>query len=79
MTNEVGEVFMFYQTAKDIWDAMKESFSNKDNTSELFEIKGILADLKQGDSTITQYFNTLNWHWQQLDLVNELVFKEALC
>ena len=60
MTNEIGEDFMFYQTAKEIWDATKESYSDKDNTSELFQIKGVLTDLKQGDLSVTQYFNALN-------------------
>lgn len=33
MTNEIGENFMFYDTAKEIWDAVKETYSNVDNTS----------------------------------------------
>ncbi|KAL6323004.1 hypothetical protein AAG906_023621 [Vitis piasezkii] len=37
MTNEIGEDFMFYETAKEIWDATKETNSDKENTSELFE------------------------------------------
>lgn len=38
MTNEIGENFMFYDTIKEIWDAVKETYSNVDNTSTLFEI-----------------------------------------
>ena len=46
MTTETGENFMYYKTAKEIWDAARETYSNKDNTSAIFEIKGILHDLK---------------------------------
>ena len=74
MTNEIGEDFMFYQTAKEIWDAAKESYSDKDNTSELFEIKGILNDL-----FVTQYFNALNKQWQRLDIYDELKLRCAEC
>ena len=51
---------MFYKTAKEIWDAAKETYSDNKNTSDLFEIKGLLNDLRQGESTVTQYFNILN-------------------
>lgn len=41
MTNEIGENFMYYDTAKEMWDAVKETYSNVDNTSAIFEIKSI--------------------------------------
>ncbi|KAG8391052.1 hypothetical protein BUALT_Bualt01G0147800 [Buddleja alternifolia] len=56
MTNDIGENFMYYGTAKEIWDAARETYSN-------------------GDSTVTEYFNTLTRHWQQLDIYEELVWK----
>ncbi|KZV16011.1 hypothetical protein F511_14377 [Dorcoceras hygrometricum] len=64
MTNEIGENFLLYGTTKEIWDAAKETYSNKENTSELFEIESILHDLRQGDLTVTRYFNTINRYWQ---------------
>ena len=52
MTNEIGENFMYYKTAKDIWDTARETYSNKDNTSAIFKIKGILHDLRKGESSV---------------------------
>ncbi|KAJ1426515.1 hypothetical protein SESBI_10259 [Sesbania bispinosa] len=72
MTNEIGENFMYYDTAKEMWDAVKETYSNVDNTSAVFEIKSILHDLRQSDFSITEYFNTLSRHWQQLDMPSEV-------
>ena len=71
MTNEISEDFMFYETTKKVQDAAKETYLDKENTSELFEVKRILNDLKQGELTVTQYFNALNRCWQHLDLFNE--------
>ncbi|RVW43701.1 hypothetical protein CK203_080512 [Vitis vinifera] len=45
MTNDIGENFMYYGTTKEIWDAVRETYSNIDNTSAIFEIKSILQDL----------------------------------
>ncbi|GAV57857.1 UBN2_3 domain-containing protein, partial [Cephalotus follicularis] len=66
MRNEMGENFMYYQTAEEIWDATRETYSNKDNTFIVFEIKRILHDLRQGEMTITDYFIALTRYWQQL-------------
>ncbi|RVX10632.1 hypothetical protein CK203_016941 [Vitis vinifera] len=71
MTNDIGENFLLYGTAKEIWDAAKETYSNNENTSELFEVESVLHDFRQGELTVTQYFNTLNRYWQQLDLFEE--------
>lgn len=54
-------------TTKELWDKVKETYSNVDNTSEMFAIEAILHDLRQGELSVTQYYNTLTRHWQQLD------------
>ena len=63
MNNDISENFLLYESAKEIWDAAKEAYSNSDNTAELFGIKSSLHDLRQGDLTMTQFFNTLTRHW----------------
>ncbi|KAK2979535.1 hypothetical protein RJ640_013552 [Escallonia rubra] len=49
MDNEIGQNFLFYDTAYEIWMAAKETYSDNDNTTELFDIKGALHDLRQGE------------------------------
>ena len=68
MNNDIGENFLLYGTAKEIWDAAKEIYSDNENTAELFEIEGTLHDLRQGNQPVTQYFNLLTRYWQQLDM-----------
>ena len=75
MTKEIGENFMYYKTAKEMWDAMKETYSNVDSTSAIFEIKSLLHDLRKGESSVIDYFNTLNRYWQQLDIYEEIEWK----
>ncbi|KAF7802209.1 Retrovirus-related Pol polyprotein from transposon RE1 [Senna tora] len=68
MDLEIGQDFMFFATAAKIWKATKESYSDVQNTAELFKIKGALHDFKQGELSVPQYFNTLNRYWLQLDM-----------
>ena len=65
---------LYYKTAKEIWDATHETYSNKDNTSAIFDIKGILHDLRQGESSVTDYFNTRIHYWQQLDVFEDITW-----
>lgn len=65
---------MFYKMAREICEAAQDTFSNPDNTSALFEINGILHDLRQGDLIVTTYFTTLNRYWQQLDVLDALTW-----
>lgn len=58
MSIEIGENFYLYSTAKQIWDAAQDTFSNKESTVELFKIKSTLQDLKQGVFGTT-YYTTL--------------------
>nr|KYP71371.1 hypothetical protein KK1_010630 [Cajanus cajan] len=60
MTNEIGKNFMYYDTIKEMWDAVKETYSNVDNTSSVFKIKSIPHDLRHGDFSVTEYINTLS-------------------
>ena len=68
MTNDIGEDFILYETAQEIWDIVRETFSDKEDTTKSFEIEGILHDLRQEDLSVTQYFSCLSKYWQQLEL-----------
>lgn len=47
MTNDVGENFILYERTQEIFDAARESYSDKEDTTEAFKIEGILHDLRQ--------------------------------
>ncbi|GMP80639.1 hypothetical protein CsSME_00035660 [Camellia sinensis var. sinensis] len=67
MTTDIGENFLSCDTAKEIWDMAKETFSDKENTSEIIQLESSLHNLRQDNLTVTEYFNTLTRLWRQLD------------
>ena len=73
--NNLGQTFMLYEIEKEIWDVLKQTNSNSENTIELFEIQSSLRDLRQGDMEVTQYFNLHVRFWQKLDLFEEIQWK----
>ncbi|KAL5756401.1 hypothetical protein ACOSQ2_021147 [Xanthoceras sorbifolium] len=74
MNADISENFLLYETAKEIWDAVQETFSTHDNTAELFAVEGILHDLRQGDDSVPQYYTKLSRLWQQVDIFEKEVF-----
>lgn len=56
---EIGENFLLYYSAKDIWDVAREKYSCRDDTAELFAIESAVHDLRQEDTAVTDYFSAL--------------------
>ncbi|KAH9677444.1 retrotran gag 3 domain-containing protein [Citrus sinensis] len=71
MEPNIGQTYLFYQTAAELWEAVKETYSDLENSSQLFELRNMARNLKQGDMDVTHYFNSLKNLWQELALFNE--------
>ncbi|KAH9796155.1 retrovirus-related pol polyprotein from transposon RE1 [Citrus sinensis] len=71
MEPNIGQTYLFYQTTAELWEAVKETYSDLENSSQLFELRNMARNLKQGDMDVTHYFNSLKNLWQELDLFNE--------
>ncbi|XP_075490971.1 uncharacterized protein LOC142529341 [Primulina tabacum] len=54
--------------ANDSMEAAQLTYSCTENTSELFATESLLYELRQGDSTVTQFFSDLTRLWQKIDL-----------
>lgn len=71
---EIDEHFLLYSSTRDIWDAVRETYSSTDNTAELFAIEFAIHTLRQEDSTVNEYFSSLTHLWPQLDLTKNLAW-----
>ncbi|WJX71431.1 hypothetical protein P8452_55427 [Trifolium repens] len=63
-----GKPYMFLPSAKDVWEAVKETYSDIQNASQIFGLKSKLWHAKQDDRNVTAYYNELLTLWQELDL-----------
>ncbi|CAN1294281.1 hypothetical protein LINPERPRIM_LOCUS22395 [Linum perenne] len=67
MTTPIGDHFLLHKTAKDIWEHAEDAYSNVDNTAEILDIETRLFSLKQGDKSVSEYYNTLCHLWLEID------------
>ena len=68
MLPKIGKPFLYLSSAKEVWDAVSQTYSKKGNTTQIYELKTMIHNTKQKNLTITTYHNTLKILWQELDL-----------
>ncbi|PNX61751.1 always early 2-like protein [Trifolium pratense] len=57
METGIGKPYMFLPSAKDVWEAVKETYSDIQNASQIFGLNSKLWHAKQGDrNKIVFYF-----------------------
>ena len=76
MEPEISQGYIFYSTAKDIWDAVNLTYSNQGNDSKLDELNEKARSVQQGDTTVTYYFNALHSLYQEIDLYQDAEWKD---
>ena len=67
MTPEFSDTCMFLAMAKDIWDAIQQTYSKARDAAQVYEVKVKMIAAKQGSKTVTEYVNQLKALWQELD------------
>ena len=68
MKPAIGKTYMFLPKAKDVWDGIRETYSDAENASQIFELKTRLWKMKQGDRKVTKYYTEMLGLWQDPDL-----------
>ncbi|KAL5834282.1 hypothetical protein ACOSQ4_013779 [Xanthoceras sorbifolium] len=67
MSPEISDTCMFLNTAKEIWEAVKQTYSKVRDAAKIYEIKMKIAATKQGNRTVAEYSNILQGLWQKMN------------
>ena len=65
MTPEISDTCMFLAMAKDIWDAIQQTYSKARDAAQVYEVEVKTIAGKQGSKTVTEYANQLKALWQE--------------
>lgn len=68
MEEEIRESYLYYSTAKKLWDVLTVAYSDLENSAQLFELWNKARNLCQGDLEVTYYYNSLQKLWQEIDM-----------
>ncbi|XP_059639462.1 uncharacterized protein LOC132281810 [Cornus florida] len=67
MNPEISDTCMFLSTAKEVWDAVRQTYSKARDAAQVYEIKIKTGAMKEGGKSVTEYANSLQNLWQELD------------
>ena len=67
--DDTGNQWHLYVTAteKDIWEAVRQTYSKVRDAPQIYEIKIKTSATKQGGRSITEHANLLENLWQEMD------------
>ena len=77
MEPAIGKPHLFLPTAKDVWKAVRDCYSNLENSSQIFDLKTQLWQSKQGERDVTTYYNEMVTLWQELDQCYDDVWENS--
>lgn len=71
MEQAVGKPFIFLPKAQDVWEAVRETYLDLDNHSQLFELNTRMWKMQQSDHVVTSYYNDMMAVWPELDMFED--------
>lgn len=67
----VVKPFMFLPTALEVWEAVRETYLDLENHSQLFVLNTRIWKMQQGDCEVTTYYNDMMAVWQELHMFED--------
>ncbi|CAL1400034.1 unnamed protein product [Linum trigynum] len=64
LSDDIANSVVPYKVAKDVWDNLKDRFSQADNM-RVYELNEQIRKCVQGNLTVTQYYTALTTKWQE--------------
>ncbi|KAA8547242.1 hypothetical protein F0562_003894 [Nyssa sinensis] len=76
MTLDVSTGYMRLPIAKDIWDAVAQTYSVGSNDAQIYDLKRRVHETTQKGKSLSAYFTALQALWQELDIITNHVFSK---
>ena len=59
MVPEISDTCMFLKSAKEIWEAVEQTYSKAKDAAQIYDVKVKIVAAKQGNRSVTEYDNQL--------------------
>ena len=67
MVSAISDAYVSFAIAKEIQNAVKQTYSKTYDATQVYEIRLRTMSTKQGTRIVTEYVNELKSLWQELD------------
>ena len=66
MEPKIAEIFTFTDNAKELWESVRDMYSQQNNVSRIYQLKKNISETKQGDKPFVEYMGILKTMWDEL-------------
>ncbi|KAF3784846.1 hypothetical protein EJ110_NYTH29416 [Nymphaea thermarum] len=63
---QIASTITYYTTAKEMWDFLRQTYSQDKNVSKILQVEEELHNLRQGNQDLSQYFATVKATYERL-------------
>ena len=74
MEPDVSEGLYELNTTKEVWDTVYDLYADKNNMARIHEVKQLIANHRQGDTSASSYYTKLRSDWQELAYLRNIEF-----
>ena len=67
MNSSLIENFIQFPTAKMVWDSISTTYFDGSDTSQVYDLRRRVTQLKQAGGSLEQYYNDLQGLWHEID------------
>lgn len=72
MGKNISRSFQHCKTARELWDSIRNAYAQKRNHARIYQLTRELANLKQGDASLRDYYNQIQEVWRELELCHPI-------
>ena len=63
----IADGLIYYNTAKQMWDNLRDTYSQETNVSRILQVEQELYNLQQGEQTLAQYYASVKAAFERLN------------
>uniref|UniRef100_A0A6N2KKL2 Integrase catalytic domain-containing protein n=1 Tax=Salix viminalis TaxID=40686 RepID=A0A6N2KKL2_SALVM len=68
MERNIAEIFSYYQSSLELWEAVKDMYGNQNNSARIFQIQQDIAKLHQNGQPFVNLLSRLKSLWNELEV-----------
>ncbi|KAH7845443.1 hypothetical protein Vadar_002051 [Vaccinium darrowii] len=77
MTKAIPSLFLRLSTAKEVWEAVKNTYSVDQDASKAYQLHCEVISVRQNRGSVISYFGKLQKIWQELDDIDDCIMECA--
>lgn len=72
MNWEITKVFIFLDSAREIWDSLGEIYGKGENLARVYQLEQVITKMNKGEKAFHLYLSSLKSMWEKLQQHNPL-------